>query len=66
MATTKGATGRRPGSKNHSAREDRLIAQVAALKASLVAEKAKSKVKDAEKKELREALAASKKSAKNK
>lgn len=58
---TKIAGGRRPGSKNHSLREERLIAQNAALKASLAAEKAKSKVKDAEKKELRAALAAAKK-----
>lgn len=63
MEAKKGAIGRRPGSKNHSPREDRLIAQVAALKASLVAEKAKSKVKDAEKRELRVALAAAKKAA---
>ena len=64
MAAKKAAVGRRPGSKNHSAREDRLIAQVAALKAALLAEKAKGKVKDAEKKELRVALSAAKKSVK--
>lgn len=64
MATKNGAIGRRPGSKNHSPREDRLIAQVKALEASLKAEKAKGKVKDAEKKELRVALAEAKKAAK--
>ncbi len=63
MAAKKTASGRRPGSKNHSPREDRLIAQVAALKGSLAAEKLKGKVKDAEKKELRIALAAAKKAA---
>ncbi|WP_426662960.1 hypothetical protein [Rhodanobacter aciditrophus] len=63
MATTKGANGRRPGSKNHSPREERLIAQVAALKGSLAAEKLKGKVKDAEKKELRIALVEAKKAA---
>ena len=63
MATTKIGSGRRPGSKNHSPREDRLIAQVAALKGSLAAEKLKGKVKDAEKKELRVALAEAKKAA---
>lgn len=61
MVAKKIASGRRLGSKNHSAREDRLIAQVAALKGSLAAEKLKGKVKDAEKKELRIALAAAKK-----
>ena len=61
MATTKSGSGRRPGSKNHSPREDRLIAQVAALKGGLAAEKLKGKVKDAEKKELRVALAEAKK-----
>lgn len=63
MATKNGAVGRRPGSKNHSPREDRLLAQVEALKASLAAEKLKGKVKDAEKKELRVALAEAKKAA---
>lgn len=57
---TKGTGGRRPGDKNHSLREERLIAQNEALKASLAAEKAKSKVKDAEKRELRAALDAAK------
>ena len=66
MATKNGAVGRRPGSKNHSPREDRLLAQVEALKASLAAEKAKGKVKDAEKKELRVALAEAKRTAKKK
>ena len=59
---TKSTGGRRPGDKNHSLREERLIAQNTALKASLAAEKAKSKVKDAEKRELRAALASAKKS----
>ena len=66
MVTTKNASGRRPGSKNHSLREERLLARVDALKASLAAEKAKSKVKDAEKRELRAALAEAKKTAKKK
>ena len=59
----KTASGRRPGDKNHSLREERLIAQNKALKAKLDAEKAKSKVKDVEKRELRAALAAAKKQA---
>ncbi|MCD0277952.1 hypothetical protein JWH04_03120 [Xanthomonas melonis] len=63
MVAKKNAGGRRPGSKNHSPREDRLLAQVDALKASLAAEKAKGKVKDAEKKELRVALSEAKKKA---
>lgn len=58
---TKSTSGRRPGDKNHSLREERLIAQNKALKARLDAEKAKGKVKDAEKRELRAALAAAKK-----
>ena len=58
---TKSTGGRRPGDKNHSLREERLIAQTKALKASLAAEKAKSQVKEAEKRELRAALAAAKK-----
>ena len=66
MAAKKSAIGRRLGSKNHSPREERLIAQVAALKGSLAAEKLKGKVKDAEKKELRVALAEAKKAAKKK
>ncbi|MCF3527429.1 MULTISPECIES: hypothetical protein [Stenotrophomonas] len=66
MATKKSTGGRRPGSKNHSPREDRLLAQVAALKAGLAAEKAKGKVKDAEKKELRVALSEAKKKAASK
>ncbi|MCE4351415.1 hypothetical protein LYZ86_19685 [Xanthomonas hortorum pv. cynarae] len=61
MATKKSPGGRRLGSKNHSPREDRLLAQLSALKASLAAEKAKGKVKDAEKKELRVALSEAKK-----
>lgn len=60
---TNSTGGRRPGDKNHSLREERLIAQNVALKASLAAEKAKSKVKDAEKRELRAALAVAKKTA---
>lgn len=60
MADPKQAGGRRPGDKNHTFREQRLQAQLDELKAKLAAEKAKVKVRDAEKRELRQALAMAK------
>jgi hypothetical protein len=45
---------REPGDKNYSAREKRLIAELAAEKAKVEAARAEIKVKDARLKELRE------------
>ncbi len=66
MATNKAAKkagGRKLGDKNHSPREERLIAENAKLKADIAVQKAKLKVKDARMKELRVSLAAVKKKA---
>jgi hypothetical protein len=62
MAAKK-AGGRKIGDKNHSLREKRLIAENEKLKADVAARRAKVKVKDAQMKELRAALAAEKKKA---
>lgn len=50
--------GRRPGDKNHSPREKRLIAQNNKLKADVAVQRAKIKIKDAQLKELRAVVAA--------
>ncbi|WP_031372241.1 hypothetical protein [Lysobacter antibioticus] len=62
MAVKK-AGGRKLGDKNHSLREERLIAVNEKLKADVAVQKAKLKVKDAQMKELRASLAAQKKKA---
>ncbi|MBD8881369.1 hypothetical protein IHE49_12830 [Rhodanobacter sp. 7MK24] len=58
---TKKTGGRKLGDKNHSLREERLIAENEKLKADIAVQRAKVKIKDARMKELRASLAAEKK-----